>query len=48
VALVSLYVSVLVRLVIEAGLIAGATLPLVCIGIADSFVEFRARQTSSS
>ena len=48
VALVSLYVAVLVRVIIEAGLIAGATLPLVSIGIADSFVEFRARQNSPS
>lgn len=48
VALVSLYVAVLVRVIIEAGLIAGATLPLVSIGIADSFVEFRAKQRSPS
>lgn len=47
VALVSLYVAVLVRVIIEAGLIAGATLPLVSIGIADSFVEFRAKQNAS-
>jgi hypothetical protein len=46
VALVSLYVAVLVRVIIEAGLIAGATLPLVSIGGADSFVEFRSRQNS--
>ncbi len=46
VAFVSLYVAVLVRVIVEAGLIAGATLPLVSIGIADSFVEFRARQNS--
>ena len=38
VVLVSLYVAVLVRVVIEGGLIAGATLPLVSVGVADSFV----------
>lgn len=47
VALVSLYVAVLVRVIIEAGLIAGATLPLVGIGVADSFVEFRASRASA-
>lgn len=46
VALTSIYVAVLVRVIIEAGLIAGATLSLVSIGIADSFVEFRAARAS--
>ena len=47
VMLVSLYVAVLVRVIIEAGLIAGATLPLVSVGIADSFVEFRAARAQA-
>jgi len=48
VALTSLYVAILVRVIIEAGLIAGATLPLVSIGVADSFVEFRAARATST
>lgn len=48
VTLVTVYVAVLVRVIIEAGLIAGAMLPLASIGIADSFVEFRARQNTPS
>ena len=43
VVFVCAYTAILVRFITEGGLIAGATLPLVALGIADSFTDYRRR-----